>query len=338
MGDFAMYRKNYAFLTILTFLLAFTSFAYAAPVPPGDSPKATVEKVKFQNRISIEIVGDLYVPKNIDTSKKYPAIIVGHPFGGNKEQTAGLHAQKLAELGFVTLAFDAAFYGESGGQPRNTEMPDVRVEDFSAAVDFLSNHKLVDKNRIGVLGICGAGGYAIGAAKIDPRMKAIATVSLVDMGERNRKQGFARNAKLTPEKRAALLSAMAEQRTKDFAAGKPHYISNIPTKGPNEFYEYYRTARGAHPRASTDYTFVSNASLLTFYPLIDIETIAPRPLLFIMGDKASSVYFSEEAYAKAAEPKELYIIKDALHTDLYDNPKFMKDSIQKLKDFFDKNL
>ncbi len=333
-----MRNKKSLFLSVITFLLIITSFAHAAPVPPGASDKAIVEKVKFNNRISIEIVGDLYLPKNIDTSKKHPAIVVGHPFGGNKEQTAGLHAQQLAELGFVALAFDAAFYGESGGQPRNTELPDVRVEDFSAAVDFLSNHTLVDKNRIGILGICGAGGYAIAAAKIDPRMKAIATVSMVDMGERNRKQGFARNAKLAPEKRAELLKAMAEQRTKDFAAGKPRYTSNIPTKGPNEFYEYYRTSRGAHPRATTDYTFVSNASLLTFYPFIDIETIAPRPLLFIMGDKASSVYFSEEAYAKAAEPKELYIIKDALHTDLYDNPQFMKDSIQKLKNFFEKNL
>ncbi len=332
-----MYKKNAFFLAIIT-VLALASFALAAPVPPSASDKASVEKVKFKNRISIEIVGDLYLPKNMEKNKKYPAIVVGHPFGGNKEQTAGLHAQKLAELGFVALAFDAAFYGESGGMPRNTEVPDVRVEDFSAAVDFLSNHALVDKNRIGILGICGAGGYAIAAAKIDPRMKAIATVSLVDMGERNRKQGFARNAKLTPEKRAELLKAMAEQRTKDFAAGKPRYISNIPTKGPNEFYEYYRTERGKHPRATTDYTFVSNASLLTFYPLIDIETIAPRPLLFIMGDKASSVYFSEEAFAKAAEPKELYIIKDAIHTDLYDNPAFMKDSIQKLKDFFEKNL
>ncbi len=332
-------RKKILQFLVLTFLfIAALPVAHAAPVPPGASDKATVEKVQFKNRISINIVGDLYLPKNIDTSKKHPAIIVGYPFGGNKEQTAGLHAQKLAELGFTALAFDAAFYGESGGMPRNTEMPDVRVEDFSAAVDFLSNHVLIDKNRIGVLGICGAGGYAIAAAKIDPRMKAIATVSLVDMGERNRKQGFARTAKLTPEKRAALLKAMAEQRTKDFVADKPHYISNIPTKGPNEFYEYYRTARGAHPRATTDYTFVSNASLLTFYPLIDIETIAPRPLLFIMGDKASSVYFSEEAYAKAAAPKELYIIKDAIHTDLYDNPTFMKNSIQKLKDFFEKNL
>ncbi len=334
-----MMRKKILQLLILTFLFVVAlPTAHAAPVPPAASDKATVEKVQFKNRISINIVGDLYLPKNLDTSKKHPAIIVGHPFGGNKEQTAGLHAQKLAELGFIALAFDAAFYGESGGMPRNTEMPDVRVEDFSAAVDFLSNHALVDKNRIGVLGICGAGGYAIAAAKIDPRMKAIATVSLVDMGERNRKQGFARTAKLSPEKRAALLEAMAEQRTKDFVADKPHYTSNIPTKGPNEFYEYYRTARGAHPRATTDYTFISNASLLTFYPLIDIETIAPRPLLFIMGDKASSIYFSEEAYAKAAEPKELYIIKDAIHTDLYDNPTFMKDSIQKLKDFFEKNL
>ncbi len=333
-----MDKKNSVFFSIVVVLLAFSSLAYAAPVPPGASDKATMKKVRFNNRLSIEIVGDLYIPQPFDTSKKYPAIIVGHPFGGNKEQTAGLHAQKLAELGFVALAFDAAFYGESSGQPRNTEIPDVRVEDFSAAVDFLSNHNAVDKNRIGVLGICGAGGYAIAAAKIDPRMKAIATVSMVDMGERNRKQGFARDAQLTPEKRAELLHAMAAQRTKDFAAGKPRYTSNIPTKGPNEFYEYYRTARGAHPRASTDYTFVSNASLLTFYPFIDIETIAPRPLLFIMGDKASSVYFSEEAYARSAEPKELYIIKDATHTDLYDNPKFMKDSVQKLKNFFEKNL
>ncbi len=305
------------------------------------SGEVRVEKVTFRNRISIELVGDLYLPGDLDLSKEYSAIIVGHPFGGTKEQTAGLHAKKLAENGFIALAFDAAFYGESKGEPRGSELADIRVEDFCAAVDFLSNHTLVDKDKIGVLGICGAGGYAIAAAKIDPRMRAIATVSLVDMGERTRKQGFAREAKLSAQKRNELLSSMSEQRTKDFKLGRPKYTSNIPTKPtstPNEFYEYYRTDRGAHPRATTDYTLVSNASLMNFYPMVEIESISPRPLLFIMGENASSVYFSEEAYKKSAEPKELYIVEGAIHTDLYDVPKYMESSINKLVLFFNTYL
>ena len=147
-----------------------------------------VQKVSYPNRLQINIVANLFLPPDFDTTKKYPAIVVGHPFGGVKEQTSGLHAQKLAELGYVTLAYDASFHGESGGYPRHIEVPEIKVEDFSAAVDFLSNHSLVDKSRIGVLGICGSGGYSVAAAAIDHRIKALATVSMYDMG-RARRQG-----------------------------------------------------------------------------------------------------------------------------------------------------
>ena len=153
-----------------------------AQAPSAPSEKVTVEKVTFKNRLLIKVVGEMYIPKNINKSKKHAAIVVGHPFGGVKEQTSGLHAQKLAEMGYVALAFDASHYGESGGEPRNIEVPSTRVEDFIAAVAFLSNHPLVDENRIGVLGICGGGGYSVSAAQIDHRIRAIATVSMYDMG------------------------------------------------------------------------------------------------------------------------------------------------------------
>ncbi|MDR1349494.1 MAG: alpha/beta hydrolase [Zoogloeaceae bacterium] len=190
-----------------------------AVAPPAPSDKVTMERVAFKNRISIDMAGDLYVPKNIDRSKKHMGIVVGHPFGGVKEQTAGLHAQKLAELGYVALAFDASFYGDSGGQPRHIEVPEIRVEDFSAAVDFLSNYALVAPNRIGVLGMCGGGSYAVSAAQIDHRIKALATISMFDMG-RARREGAPGLPPRTYEERMKTLDDVGEERTKEFAGGE----------------------------------------------------------------------------------------------------------------------
>lgn len=306
--------------------------------PPSD--KVTEEKVEFKNRVLITVVGDMYIPKNIDKSKKYPALVVGHPFGGVKEQTSGLYAQKMAERGFITVAFDASHYGESGGEPRHVEVPGTRVEDFSAAVDFLSNHPLVDPERIGVIGICGGGGYSVSAAQIDHRMKAIATISMYDMG-RARRQGL--GDAISYEQRMKTLTETARQRTIEFNNGPRRDIGAIKevldendTDNTREFFDYYRTERGQHPRSTSYYTFTSLAPMMNFFPFVQIETISPRPLLFCVGERAVSAYFSEDAYAKAAEPKELHVVPGASHVDLYDRPEYMP--VDKLESFFNEYL
>jgi fermentation-respiration switch protein FrsA (DUF1100 family) len=304
--------------------------------------KVTVEKVTFKNRISIDVVGDLYMPKNINQSKKYPAIAVGHTFTGVKEQTSGLHAQRLAELGYITLAFDASFWGESGGTPRNIEVPEIRVEDYSAAVDYLSNHVLVNPQRIGVLGICGGGCYAVNAAQIDRRIKAVATVSMYDLG-RARRQGLGDT--ISYEQRMKTLDLIGELRTKEFKGeartntlGVPAQITEKDTENTREFYDYYRTPRAMHPNTDTSYSLTSQAPMMNFFPFSQIETISPRPLLFIVGERAVSAYFSEDAYKKAAKPKELFVVKDASHVDLYDRPEYLRVSIPKLDSFFKQYL
>lgn len=313
-----------------------------AQAPPAPSDKVTVERVTFKNRISIDVAGDLYMPKAIDKSKKYRAIAVGHPFGGVKEQTSGLHAQKMAELGYITLAFDASFYGDSGGSPRHIEVPEIRVEDFSAAVDYLSNHPLVNPNQIGVIGICGGGGYSVSAAQIDHRIKAVATISMYDMG-RARRQGLGDT--ITYEQRMKTLDEIGERRTKEFAGGERRDIGAIPEsvkptdpENLREFYDYYRTPRGQHPNSTSYYTFTSLAPMMNFFPFVQIETISPRPLLFIVGERAVSAYFSEDAYSKAAEPKELFVVPGASHVDLYDVPKYLDVTLPKMDKFFTENL
>ena len=301
-----------------------------------------IEKVSFSNRFLINVVGNLYFPPNYDASKKYAAIVVGHPFGGVKEQTSGLHAQKMAELGYITLAFDASYYGESGGYPRYIESPETRVEDFSAAVDFLSNHQNVDENRIGVIGICGGGGYSVSAAQIDHRIKALATISMYDMG-RARRQGLGDG--ITYEQRMKTLDEIGEQRTGEFRgeprkdiAAIPTVLSDNDTENTREFFDYYRTPRGQHPNSTTSYSYTSLAPMMNFFPFVQIETISPRPLLFIVGERAVSAYFSEDAYSKAAEPKELFVVPGASHVDLYDRPEYMAVSLPKLYSFFKEYL
>lgn len=301
-----------------------------------------VQKVSYPNRLQINIVANLFLPPNFDKTKKYPAIVVGHPFGGVKEQTSGLHAQRLAELGYVTLAYDASFYGESGGYPRYIEVPEMKVEDFSAAVDFLSNHTLVDKSRIGVLGICGSGGYSVAATAIDHRIKALATVSMYDMG-RARRQGL--GDVTSYEQRMKTLDEIGEQRTREFAGEKRKDIRALPEKvdanTPQfalDFLDYYDTPRGNHPNSTAYYSFTSLAPMMNFFPFVQIETISPRPLLFIVGEKAVSAYFSEDAYKKASEPKELFVVPGASHVDLYDRPVYMKVTLKKLDEFFKQYL
>ncbi|CAI3933386.1 DUF1100 family (FrsA) [Commensalibacter communis] len=310
------------------------------------SHEVTSQKVTFQNQYHMNVVGNLFLPKNLDKTIKHPAIIVGHPMGAVKEQSANLYAIKMAEQGFVTLSLDLSFWGESAGTPRNAVSPDIYAEDFSAAVDFLGNESFVNKDKIGVIGICGSGSFAISAAKIDPRLKAIATVSMYDMGAANR-HGL--NHSLTLEQRKQILQRTADQRYVEFQGGKTEYTSGTPEKinehsNPieKEFYDFYRTPRGEFipkgqdPATNTHPTLTSNIKFMNFYPFNDIETISPRPLLFITGDHAHSKEFSEDAYKKAAEPKELYIVPDAGHVDLYDRVGLIP--FQKLTDFFNHYL
>ncbi|MDE7240599.1 MAG: alpha/beta hydrolase [Desulfovibrio sp.] len=326
--------------------------AATAPAIPPDadnfyrSDKLVMEKVTFPNLYKMEMAGDLFLPKDLDKSKKYPAVIVGHPMGAVKEQSAVLYAQKLAEQGFVTLAMDLAFWGASQGQPRNAVSPDMYAETFSAAVDFLDSLPYVDRGRIGILGICGSGSFAISAAKIDPRLKAIATVSMYDMGEANRSGlGHAQSV----EQRKKILEAAARQRDVEFAGGEPAYTSGTvheltPESTPieREFYEFYRSPRGeVTPPGMTDKTtthprLTSNVKFMNFYPFNDIETISPRPMLFITGEKAHSREFSEDAYKRAAEPKELVVVPGAGHVDLYDRTGLIP--FAKLTEFFRSNL
>lgn len=310
------------------------------------SDKVTLRKVAFKNQYQMKVVGNLFVPNGLDKTARSPAIIVGHPMGAVKEQSSNLYAQKLAEQGFVTLTLDLSFWGESEGQPRNAVLPDLYAEDFSAAVDYLGTQPFIDRQRIGVLGICGSGSFAISAARIDPRMKAIATVSMYDMGAANR-NGL-RHAQ-TLEQRKQLIAAAAEQRYVEFAGGKAQYTSGTvhelsadthPIQ--REFYDFYRTARGeftpagSSPELTTHPTLTSNIKFMNFYPFEDIESISPRPMLFIAGENAHSREFSEEAFRLAGEPKELHIVPNAGHVDLYDRVNLIP--FDKLTRFFQDNL
>ncbi len=310
------------------------------------SDSLSLEKVRFDNQYNMEVVGNLLMPKDADRNTRYPAIIVGHPMGAVKEQSSNLYAQKLAEQGFVTLAIDQSFWGESEGQPRNVVAPDVYAEAFSAAVDYLGTRPFVDRERIGVLGICGSGSFVISAAKIDPRMKAIATVSMYDMGAANRD---ALNKSQTLEQRKQILAEAAEHRYAEFTGGETRYTGGTVHQLDEdthpiqrEFFDFYRTARGeftpasSTPDLTTRPTLTSNVKFMNFYPFNDIETISPRPMLFISGDEAHSKEFSEAAYRQAREPKELLWIKGAGHVDLYDRVDLIP--FDKLAAFFRNNL
>ncbi|QOF82038.1 alpha/beta hydrolase [Variovorax sp. 38R] len=309
------------------------------------SDKVTLQKVTFKNQYQMNVVGNLFVPKTFDRSKAHPALVVSHPMGAVKEQSANLYATKMAEQGFVTLAIDLPGWGESDG-PRNLVSPEMYAEAFSAAVDFLGTQSFVDRHRIGAIGICGSGSFVISAAKIDPRMKAIATVSMYDMGAVNR---HALQKSQTLAQRKASIVAAAEQRYVEFQGGEIAVAGGTDlalTAGTHpiqrEFYDFYRTPRGeftpagASPQRTTKPTVASNVKFMNFYPFNDIETISPRPLLFISGDQAHSKEFSEDAYRRAAEPKELVWVRGAGHVDLYDRVNLIP--WDKLSSFFGRHL
>lgn len=308
--------------------------------------RLTLEKVSFNNQYQMNVAGNLFLPRDYKPGVRYPAIIVGHPMGAVKEQSANLYAQKLAEQGFVTLAIDLSFWGESAGKPGHMVAPEIYADDFSAAVDFLATHAAVDRERIGVLGICGSGSFVISAAKIDPRMKAIATVSMYDMGAALR-DGLDKSTSI--EQRKGIIQSAIDQRSREFSGGDIQYVpgtvNELEDSTPaiqREFYDFYRTARGAYtPKGeraelTTKPMLSSIGKFMNFYPFNDIETISPRPMLFISGDQAHSKEFSEQAYRLAGQPKELHWVKGAGHVDLYDRTDLIP--FGKLAAFFQKNL
>jgi len=318
-------------------------------IDPGNTPKmsigesgVSVQKVTFPNR-QISVVGNLYFPGDFDSSKSYPAIVVGHPAGGVKEQVAGLYAERLAEKGFITLAFDASYQGESGGTPRFLEDPAVRSEDFRAAADYMTNRSDVDANRLGVLGICGGGGFAIKAAQTEHRFKAVATVSMVDLGQL-RRDGL--NGVLKPRMQERL-DEVGRQRSLE-ANGEPvkyvNYVANTEEEAKQydsrmyqQGYEYYRVSH-LHPNSQNKYALTSLDKLMAFTALDHVEMISPRPLLVIAGTEAESFYYSQEAYDKAEEPKELFSVDGASHIDLYYIPQYVEQVVKKLTEYYGKNL
>jgi fermentation-respiration switch protein FrsA (DUF1100 family) len=306
------------------------------------SSKVDHEKVSFQNRYGITLVGDLYLPKNRSTGT-LPAIVVGGPFGAVKEQSSGLYAQTMAERGFITIAFDPSYTGESSGEPRNVASPDINTEDFSAAVDFIGLRPEVDRERIGVIGVCGWGGMALNAVAVDKRVKAVVASTMYDM-TRVMSKGY--NDSVTLEQRTQALEQMSRQRWADAAEkGTPAYQPpyNVLKGGEAQFlvdyHDYYSTPRGYHKRAVNSgnaWTQTTPLSFMNMPILTYIAEISPRPVLFIHGEKAHSLYFAETAYAAAAEPKELMIIPGANHTDLYDKVDVIP--FDKLQSFFDQHL
>ena len=329
--------------------LGATAFAAEKPADADNfykSDKVTVRAVNFENQYKMKVAGNLIVPENLPEGARLPALIVGHPMGAVKEQSANLYAMKMAERGFVTLAIDLSFWGGSEGRPRNAVSPELYAESFSAAADYLRSLPFVARDGIGVIGICGSGSFAISAAKIDPRLKAIATISMYDMGQASRN---ALRKSLTLEQRKKIIEEAALQRDVEFAGGETKYtggtvhkITEQSTPIETEFFEFYRTPRGeftpagASPLTTTHPTLSSNTKFMNFYPFEDMDMISPRPLLFVTGANAHSREFSEDAYRRASEPKELLVVPDAGHVDLYDRVGLIP--LDRLDRFFTKYL
>ncbi|MGP4669609.1 alpha/beta hydrolase [Agrobacterium pusense] len=305
------------------------------------SDKVDHQKVSFKNRYGIILAADLYMPKDRATSGN-PAIVLSGPFGAVKEQSSGLYAQTMAERGFITLAFDPSYTGESGGEPRNIASPDINTEDFSAAVDYVGLRPEVDRERIGVIGICGWGGMALNAVAADKRVKAVVASTMYDM-TRLMSKGY--NDSVTLDQRTKALEDLGRQRWEDAEEGTPAYGPvSLELKGGEpqfvvEYADYYKTPRGFHPRAvnsNASWSVTTPLSFMNMPILTYIAEIAPRPLLIIHGEKAHSRYFGETAFAAAAEPKELMIIPGANHTDLYDRVE--KIPFDRMAEFFGQHL
>lgn len=286
------------------------------------SDNVTRTEVTYTNRYGIELAADLYTSVDLDETQQYPAIVIGPPYGGVKEQGPGVYANELAQRGFVVLAFDPSYNGESGGEPRHLSSPEIFSEDFSAGVDFLGTLDYVGREKIAALGICGSGGFAISAAAMDTRIKAVVTSAMYDIS--------AMGNSLEGDERTEWIDGFSQQRWADVDSGAPAYQRTYPLDAPLEelpddltgtnieWWTFYGLERGWHPNAGGSFT---NTSMLPFsnYPLLShIDDISPRPIMFITGDIAHSRSMSEEFYEMAAEPKELVVVPGAMHIDLYD--------------------
>lgn len=309
------------------------------------SDKVNVERVTFKNRFGIELVGDLYTPKTMNKEDKLPAIAISGPFGAVKEQSSGLYAQTLAERGFITLAFDPSYTGESKGTPRHVASPDINTEDFSAAVDYLSNNKNVNPDRIGILGICGFGGFAINAAAIDTRIKATTAITMYDMTRVSAK-GY--NDSVDKNARYEMKQNLNKQRTEDFkngtykgADGLPEKLTGNEPQFVKDYWGYYKTKRGFHTRSinSNGKWNTTSALSLINQPILQYADEIRTPVLIVHGENAHSRYFGETAYHKLkGDNKELFLVKGANHVDLYDGGDKNAIPFDKIESFYKENL
>ena len=297
------------------------------------------KKVWF-NKFDTKIAGLLFLPKNFNENEKYPAIVICHPGGGVKEQCSSLYAWHLTQNGFIALAFDASHQGESEGLPRYLEDPTSRVEDIRSAVDYLVTLSFVNEDKIGAMGICAGGGYTINAIQTEYRIKAAAGISTWDVGD-SAKNGFPGvNIDNFMQK---LLKEVAEARTKEAKGDKPLYWQYVPNSEKEinentstiqkEAYEYYRTPRCSFPTSVNKYLVSSNDKLAAWDAFSHIDAVSPRPILFIVGSKADTLYFTNDGYEKA-----IYTVEGETHVDLYDKPEFVNQAVRKLVDFFNKGL
>ncbi len=313
------------------------------------SDKVNHSKITFRNRYGITLAADMYVPKNVQG--KLPAIAVCGPFGAVKEQASGFYAQEMAERGFLTIAFDPSFTGESGGQPRYMASPDINTEDFQAAVDYLVVNEMVDHDKIGIIGICGWGGMVLNTAALDTRVKATVTSTMYDMSRVNANGYF--DAENTSDARYAKRQALNAQRTEDYKAGTYKLGGGVadplPADAPffvKDYYDYYKTKRGYHPRSLNSNGGWNVTGTMSFLnqPILAYSNEIRSAVLIIHGEKAHSVYFSKDAYQNMingnpyTENKELLIIPGAVHTDLYDGDGKNAIPFDKIENFFDKYL
>lgn len=306
------------------------------------SDKVDHRKVTFHNRYGVTLAADMYIPK--DAQGPFAAIAISGPFGAVKEQSSGLYAQTLAERGFLTIAFDPSYTGESGGQPRRVASPDINTEDFNAAVDFLSTQEHVDPERIGILGVCGFGGMALSAAALDPRIKATVASTMYDMSRVTANGYF--DAEDSAEARDEKRQQLAAQRTEDYTNGTYKraggVVDPVPDDAPQfvkDYHAYYKTPRGYHERSgnSTDGWNVTGTMSLLNMPLLAYASEIVNPVLIVHGEKAHSRYFGEDAFRKlTGDNKELLIVPGASHTDLYDQVDIIP--FDRISAFFDENL
>lgn len=300
-----------------------------------------MEKVNFKSN-NLNVVANMYFPGNFDENQKYSAIVVNHPAGGVKEQTAGLYAEKLAELGYVTMAYDASYQGESEGAPHNLEDPSSRVEDVRAAVDYFNTLSFVDDERIGALGICAGGGYTIKATQTEKRIKAVVGISAADIGQNFRK-GW--NGDQNEEDINAVLDQVAEQRKVEAQGAEQKLVGFVPDEPTDDMdqetkdgWEYYRTPRAQHERSINRFPFISFDHMIEFTAFDLVDKLLTQPVLFIAGSEAGTRWQSENAYERALEPKDIFIVDGANHFDMYDKEPYVSQAVDRMKDFYRKYL